>query len=601
MTPSFWSSKRLFDVVFPMLTLLTVVGNIPALYERFQVACDTAGSWQGQPINTGIQLFNERRLCIRENLPPGETLHLYAPSSKGLPSTLRSLHLGLIWEALPQKVIICDIHELAHAQYITTSLYEGGCPVTNRECVCIGTKGNSAALWAHGQDVSKHASAKRTTPSCWREGAGVMALLVFITLCSRLGGWLGLGSGLLLFSVGMVVPPFVGFTPGIVYVFALYVATILAVYGFFRKQDRITRIGLHLYGALALAMGLLLFLCYSVLTLTHTFVAPNGLGVYGGKAKLLYLAGGFPVDFFISPAWTTLQPAYPPGFACVTLGCYGLAGGCGEWLTQLLPCVFMALSAAYLVHQRGIVINKKGRNLLLSVSLFVWVIGLFLGATPVWITTLYYAEPLMLLFCLIGVDRILRCHGSLIGWILVGACGWVKTEGVVLLLALWLALRLVHGRQRVSIYHLLLGLALPLIWFIYSRGQGATLYDYAPLWMPELGRLSKAVSGLFRLGFLEPWRYGFIYPIACLTFFVPHWRKTDLPVATLMLFLCMCAFVWILGISRAPDVEWHLLSLERLLFVPAIIWLFVFIKDFCMVIAEKDDKINTHSFYDDDT
>ena len=54
----------------------------------------------------------------------------------------------------------------------------------------------------------------------------------------------------------------------------------------------------------------------------------------GGRAKLLYLSSGVPDGFFTDPARSTLQPAYPPGFALLTLGCYGLAGGCGEWLKE---------------------------------------------------------------------------------------------------------------------------------------------------------------------------------------------------------------------------------------------------------------------------
>lgn len=112
---------------------------------------------------------------------------------------MRSLHLGLTWETLPQKVILCDTNGLMTARYVMTSVYEGGCPVTDKACVCIGTNGNSAALWAQGEALPKRVRAKQQAPSWLREGAGVMALLVFIALCSFMGGWLGLGTGLLIF------------------------------------------------------------------------------------------------------------------------------------------------------------------------------------------------------------------------------------------------------------------------------------------------------------------------------------------------------------------------------------------------------------------
>ena len=88
---------------------------------------------------------------------------------------------------------------------------------------------------------------------------------------------------------------------------------------------------------------MLFALLAGALALSHTLVAPNGLGVSGGRAKLMYIAGGMPPEFFTDVARRTLQPAYPPGHALITLGCYGLAGGCGEWLTQLVGVVAGAL------------------------------------------------------------------------------------------------------------------------------------------------------------------------------------------------------------------------------------------------------------------
>ena len=64
-----------------------------------------------------------------------------------------------------------------------------------------------------------------------------------------------------------------------------------------------------------LAVSICIFIVYAVLALTHTFVAPTGLGTVGGKAKLLFLSIGFPRGFFADPSFMLYQPPYPPGGA----------------------------------------------------------------------------------------------------------------------------------------------------------------------------------------------------------------------------------------------------------------------------------------------
>jgi hypothetical protein len=136
----------------------------------------------------------------------------------------------------------------------------------------------------------------------------------------------------------MAIPPLAGFRPSPLFVVAASALCIAGVRGLRRwlcgaaetsgENARCRR------RSAAVAAGLLFAVLAGALALSHTFVAPNGPGVSGGRAKLLYLSSGVPDGFFTDPARSTLQPAYPPGFALLTLGCYGLAGGCGEWLTE---------------------------------------------------------------------------------------------------------------------------------------------------------------------------------------------------------------------------------------------------------------------------
>lgn len=85
------------------------------------------------------------------------------------------------------------------------------------------------------------------------------------------------------------------------------------------------------------------------LALTHTFVAPNGLGTVGGKAKLLLLSAGFPTGFFTDGAFAPYQPTYPPGAAMLALWGYSLANVNGEWLIQLVPCLWMSVLLGFLL------------------------------------------------------------------------------------------------------------------------------------------------------------------------------------------------------------------------------------------------------------
>ena len=51
-------------------------------------------------------------------------------------------------------------------------------------------------------------------------------------------------------------------------------------------------------GKLQIAAATLVAVAMGAVALSHPLLAPNGLGVYGGKAKLLYECGGSPESFF---------------------------------------------------------------------------------------------------------------------------------------------------------------------------------------------------------------------------------------------------------------------------------------------------------------
>jgi hypothetical protein len=312
----------------------------------------------------------------------------------------------------------------------------------------------------------------------------------------------------------------------------------------------------------AVAAGLLFAVLAGALATSHTFVGPNGSGVSGGRAKLLYLSSGVPDGFFTDPARRTLQPAYPPGFALLTLGCYGLAGGCGEWLTQLLGVALMAAALAFLC----------GR--LPSRPAQLWALMAFLSPLGLRLASLYYAEPLLALFILAGWERVREGRGDAVGWLLIGASGWFKNEGLVYLLALWIAMRLVVGAKAARWTHLLAAAALPALWHVGCRLCGAALDDFAPFWQPDFRQAWIALRRMAGYAFAEPWRYAFAYPAAVIALAgLPSLRTPYLKTAGVAALVAFAAFAGIFALSASPDFTWHLDSAERLLWIPALVLL----------------------------
>lgn len=129
---------------------------------------------------------------------------------------------------------------------------------------------------------------------------------------------------------------------------------------------------------------------------------------------------------------------------------------------------------------------------------------------------------------------------------------------------------------------LVLAAALPLAWHVASRMAGATLYDYASVWEPDCTQFVTALAHLLKTAFLEPWRYGFAYPIAAVAVAASFIRRktgrgdarlpSDWPVAALAAFFCLIAFAFVCSLSRSADFAWHLeSSAARLLWVPSLL------------------------------
>jgi len=328
-------------------------------------------------------------------------------------------------------------------------------------------------------------------------------------------------------------------------------------------------------------LPVLFFMFVAALALSHTFYAPNGLGVYGGKAKLFYFTGGIPEGFFTDNAYSTYQPAYPPGLAVLTLLSYIISGGCGEWLTQLMPVFATAVLMWVLC---GNTVSAWG---------MLWVLAAFANGLVLHMATLYHAEPFVALFVILGWLRLRENKDDWRGWLLLGIAGLFKNEGLVVACAVWGVYavyttmknmknmknmksmkKLPMSLLSMSKYFLLVA-ALPVAWHVSCRLAGATLYDYAPVWEPDWAKFAAASEHILKTVFYKPWRYGFAYPLAVLApvLLLSANRKEYKPVlaASLTMLLCMPAFAYVYSLSRSPFFEWHLgSSAARLLWVPSL-------------------------------
>ncbi len=207
------------------------------------------------------------------------------------------------------------------------------------------------------------------------------------------------------------------------------------------------------------------FAVLSGVTLANGFLAPNGLGVYGGKAKLFFCSGGVPDGFWTNPDYVLYQPSYPPGLAILALVVDVLSGGCGDWFVQLLcPCALALLAAS-------IVGFRPSWTMCLAAFAFA------LSPVSVWLASEFYAEPFAAL-CLVCGWRRVWTRGGKRGWLVMGCAGLFRHEGVVAAALLWCATRMFGTSGRVRWDGLACVLGLPLAWQVFRLSVVAELPDF---------------------------------------------------------------------------------------------------------------------------
>ena len=564
-------------IAIALLAAATLILNVPQLFRVFRAAllsCDSAVS-------------PETALCqlLAEHITPGDDVFFVSSDDAREASVERALCQAAVWMTMPapvrwgtgngewgtaQAVLTPYFDKDVNAAIAATRRYQEAGGVAGRRLWVknegTGNKERGTGEFSTPLSGSAPSAALRdkkcTTPNRpTAEAAGLLPLLAVCLAGGIVAGVTGVFAAVTFFSLLLFALVLCGITSP-VSVWLTAVLSAAAVYiidhRFWNPKPETRDPKPETRNLWPLLIGAIVLGATGLIARAHPFVTPYGLAITGGRAKLWFLSRGIPSGFFTDSAWRLLEPAYPPGCAALTFGCYGAAGFCGDWLTQLAPCVFAAVAAAFLASRTKDVAR-------------LWLALLFLTPVALMTTGQFYPEPLMALGVLVGWERVR--DGRSCGWLLLGAAGWFKNEGLFLLIAAWLAWRIIEGSRRASVRDLVCAMALPLAWHVGCRIAGASLNDYVAPWRLSPMRGLRALGESLTLAFLRPWRYGFAYPAAVVAVLIPSVRRQSRPLMAALLFatFALGAFSLAYACSMANE-NWHIsTSLPRLLWTPALV------------------------------
>lgn len=544
------------------VAVLTLCMNAPMLTRLARSGFRLATSWRAEYRGTSETVDTARRMASLAKAS-GKSIAYCCSCDEGLMPIERSRILAMSWETAPCPVRNGLLREIIGVDAIVAAEHE---PIIDSELrnngYCIHDSGAGVNLWCRGDGW--RTSAEQTGYRHVSEVLSLTAMIAFLMCCYLAGRCEGVAVGLVGLSVvKFVVGGVMGFaSTGLSLCMAAFVigCILLWKYRVSCCHGRLTLSPFVVTGGGALVM-VALIIVYAPLAFSHTFVAPNGLGTVGGRAKLMFMAGGINDGFFTGSAFTLYQPAYPPGAASLVFWCDAISGFCGEWIIQLLPCVLMAVMAGFLA--------SRLRGALGALMVFV------VFATPVSIrlATLFYPEVYVAICCLIGWERVRDNRLDSIGWLLIGASGWFKNEGLVYFCSLAMAVLVVTphvGFRRLAL-RVAFGAVLPMAWHLCCRLAGASLEGYLPLAQLRTDQFVAAAYKTLQCMLGSAWQYAFVFPLAAVSMLVWRWRNSNLATVVLGVTFAVVGFSFIFSLSASPDFEWHLDSMERLLWVPSLL------------------------------
>lgn len=319
--------------------------------------------------------------------------------------------------------------------------------------------------------------------------------------------------------------------------------------------------GLRGFSWWSLAVSFLIAAGLGYVAVSHPLLAPNGLGTYGGKAKLLYACGGIPESFLNSVGGMALQPSYPPGLTLLAYLHFLLSGGCGDRLVQLV--VVFAMSALCLVLLRG----ASRPWCALPIALYC------VSPIAVRMTSGFYAEPFAALLLVLGW-RTMRNGRLFVGALVMGLTGLFRPEaGAAAVLFACCAFR---GDLRTKPIVVVSAVVPTLAWIATCRllSYGG-LTDWSVTMMPKFGQV--VYGALAVLDAL--WKQAI--PVFVLLFLVrPDGRRVcsrEVLLCILPVALLGCAIPLACGFYDAPYAKWMIDNT-----VPRLIWYLLPIPMFVM-------------------
>ena len=324
---------------------------------------------------------------------------------------------------------------------------------------------------------------------------------------------------------------------------AVVVGALVTLWGVFNRRLARPVARAQVLGALGV------FIALAAAALAHPLSTPNGLGVYGGKAKLLYLAQALPGDFWTARAFAVFQSAYPPGLTLLAWLVDVLAGGCGERLLQLL--VPAALALVFL----ELTVDAPSRR--------AYVVAALVMLSPVAfdLAAGFYAEPFAVLCLACGLHALMRGRRAG-GALLAGAAAVFRPEGgllatVFVMLWAWPRLRCCRGTT------VLAAAALPtLVWQLVCRLAGARLEDVDFAGALD-GCRCVAFAAALGIGVLRFWATGSAGLV-----FLGSGRRMRLAWSGGLLILAACAVL--AGFQRSPHFAWVADT-----YAPRLVWMTV--------------------------
>lgn len=542
--------------IFAILAIATLALNLPGLIKAAAISAEGYGS-DLRPRHGAFALLR----MLERDIPPGASVAFVPSGDSREESVEREAMQSIAWHSMPSATIRAPALAVTNMRFAVASKFNeeaNAFLATDGRFRPIGST-EAWTLWDYSAAVTQRHDGDASAPAMPRFGAKAVArecaALLPLFCCGGLalshGGAAGLATWALFFSLACLASAILHITTPLPAWFAAALA-LYASHRFAAPPGTRGKGGLH-----APALSAAAFTVIAAATLSHRLAAPYGLAVSGGKAKLWLLSGGIGRDFLASEAWRLLEPAYPPGVPLMVYGAYCAGQHCGDWLIQLLPCLFAAATAGILFREAR------------SAAAMAWVATLAVAPIQLSICGGFYPEPMMALFALCGWVRV--GVGKSDGWLILGAAGWFKNEGLLLLLAAWLAVRLADGGGSAGVRDLFLAVALPVAWHVGCRLSGAHLNGFGG---PECFSAMRAGESLLAFAdsaLLHPWRFAFAYPAAIAAWLAGQGKRPRNGLGGTLLFsafyiLLLCI---VFGFSQT-DLDWHLrTSVPRLLWVPA--------------------------------